>query len=72
MPKPLEVGYTDDIPQIITGGVVIEELTRRSLNMEKIRSKQSVFLSTEEALKDVIRIEWDENVLNGNKRVVLV
>ena len=72
VPKPLEVGYTDDIPQIFAGGVVMEEPAYRSLNMEKIRSKKSVFLSTEEALKDVIPIVWDEDVLNENKQVILV
>jgi len=50
----------------------MEEPAYRSLNMEKIRSKKSVFLSTEEALKDVVPIEWDEDVLNGNKQVILV
>ena len=72
VPKPLEAGYNDDIPQIISGGVVMEEPAYRSLNMEKIRNKKSAFLSTEEALKDVVPIEWDEDVLNGNKQVILV
>ena len=70
--KPLEAGYADDIPQIIAGGVVMEEPAYRSLNMEKIMSKKSILLSTEEALKDVIPIEWDTDVLIGNKQVILV
>ena len=72
MPKPLEVGYTDDIPQIFAGGVVMEKTNRRPLNMEKIKNKKNVALSTEKALKDVVPIEWDADVLNGNKQVILV
>ena len=72
MPEPLEIGYTDDILQMITGGAVMEEPAYRSLNMEKIRSKKSVLLSTEEVLKDVIPIEWDADVLNGDKQMILV
>jgi len=72
VPEPLEIGYTDDILQMITGGAVMEEPAYRSLNMEKIRSKKSVLLSTEEVLKDVIPIEWDADVLNGDKQMILV
>ena len=50
----------------------MEKTYHRSLNMEKIRSKKSVILSTEEALKDVIPIEWDADVSDGNKQVILV
>jgi len=50
----------------------MEKPTYRSLNMEKIRSKKSIVLSTKEALKDVAPIEWDTDILNGNKKVVLV
>jgi len=34
--------------------------------------KKSVLVSTNEALKDVTLIEWDADVLNGNKQVILV
>jgi len=44
----------------------------KSLDLKKIDSKKSVFISTEEALKDIIKIDWDEDVLKGNKQVVLI
>ena len=50
----------------------MDALAYKSLDMAKIKDKKSVFLSTEEALEDVVPIEWDAEVLNGNKRVVLV
>ena len=72
MPKPLKFGYTDDRFQMITGGVFMEKPTYGSLDMDKIRSKKSILLSTKEALKDVIPIEWDADVLTSNKQVILV
>ena len=72
VPRSLEAGYTDDMPQIIAGGVVMEKPTYKPLDLGRIKDKNSVLVSTEEALKDVTPIEWDEDVLNGNKRVVLV
>jgi len=50
----------------------MEKSTCRPLNMEKIKNKKIVFLSTNEALKGVILIEWDADVLNGNKQAILV
>jgi len=72
VPKPFEVGYTDDIPQIFAGGVVMEKLTYNPLDLGKIKGKKSILASTEEALNDVTPIEWDADVLNGNKQVILV
>jgi len=40
--------------------------------MTKIKEKKHVYVSAEEALKDVAPIEWDAEVVNGNKRVLLV
>ena len=45
MPNPHEIGYNDDISQTIAGGIVTEEPAYRTLNMEKIKSKKSIFLS---------------------------
>jgi len=70
--KHLEIGYVDDISQIQYGGVVMEKPVYKSLDIRKIKDKKSVVVSTEEALKDVIPIEWDTEVVNGNKHVVLV
>ena len=57
---------------MIAGGAIMEESTYRPLDMKKIQNKESVLISAEEALKDIIPIEWDEDVLNGNKQVILV
>ena len=40
--------------------------------MEGIKHKKSVLISTKEALEDVIPIEWETDVLNGKKQVMLV
>lgn len=46
--------------------------TYKPLDMEKIKDKKIIFISTENALKDVVPIEWDEEVATGDKRVLLV
>ena len=33
VPKPLEVGYTDDIPKIFAGDVVMEKPTYKPLDL---------------------------------------
>jgi len=50
----------------------MEKPTYKPLDIGKIKDKERVFVSTEEALKDIIPIEWDTEVMNKNKRVVLV
>ena len=50
----------------------MDKITYKPLNMEIIRNKKHVFITAEKALEDVIPIEWDEEVINGNKRVLLV
>ena len=72
VPKLLEVGYTNDIPQIFAGGVVMEKPTYKTLDLGRLMDKKSVLVSTAKALKDVTPIEWDAAVLGGNKQVILV
>ena len=50
----------------------MENIVYKPLDMKKINNKKSLFVSTEEALSDVSIIEWDDEVLNGNKKVILV
>ena len=50
----------------------MEKPAYKPLDIRKIKDKKSVLVSTEEALKDVIPIVWDAEVVNGNKHVVLV
>ena len=44
----------------------------KPLNLKNLQNKKRLTVSTEEALKDVIPIEWDNDVINGNKEVLLV
>lgn len=41
------------------------------LDLKKLEEKKSRFVSMEEALKDVIPIDWGEDVLNGKVKVVV-
>lgn len=42
------------------------------LNFKELRKNQkSKIVSSKEALKDVISFEWSEEVLNGNKKVIV-
>jgi len=50
----------------------MEKPTYKPLDMGRIKGKETVFVSTEEALKDVVPLEWDAEVISGNKRVILV
>ena len=50
----------------------MEESTCRLLDMKKIQNKERVLISAEEALIDVIPIEWNEDVLNGYKQLILI
>ncbi|MCL2223843.1 MAG: hypothetical protein FWB96_02620 [Defluviitaleaceae bacterium] len=50
----------------------MEKPTYVPIDMEKIKNKKCTFISSEEALKDVIPIEWSDEVANGDKRVLLV
>jgi len=57
---------------MIAGGTIMEESTCRLLDMKKIQNKERVLISAEEALIDVIPIEWNEDVLNGYKQLILI
>lgn len=43
----------------------------KKLNMSKLKFREHSIISTEEALKDVTSIDWPEDVLNGDKKVVI-
>lgn len=36
-----------------------------------LRSKPAKFVSTEEALKDIVPIDWPDDVLNGTRKVTI-
>ena len=44
----------------------------RQLDLNKLKGKSRKTIASEEALKDVIPIEWSESVLQGKIKVLLV
>ena len=44
----------------------------KPLDINKLKDKEHVEISTEEALKDVTPVDRDKEVLTGSKHVVLV
>lgn len=43
--------------------------TYRHLDFSKLSGRKHHVITTEQSLKDVSRIEWSENVINGKKKV---
>lgn len=43
----------------------------RILYMSKLKSRKKNTMSTEESLKDIIPINWNDEVLNGKKKVII-
>ena len=43
----------------------------KKLDMSKLKFSEHSIISTEEALKDVTPIDWPEDVLNGDKKVII-
>lgn len=43
----------------------------KKLDMSKLKFREHSIISTEEALKDVTPIDWPEDVLNGDKKVII-
>lgn len=41
------------------------------LNLNILKSKKSRIISSEEALKDIIPIEWSDEVLEGKEKVII-
>ena len=46
--------------------------TYATLDMKKIQAKPSKVVSTAKALKDVEKIKWNKDVLEGRKKVIVV
>ena len=41
------------------------------LNVEKLNSRIDKVISSEEALKSIVPMEWPEDILTGNKQVLV-
>ena len=46
--------------------------TYKALNLKKIQEKESSIVPTEKALEDIKQIQWDDEVVKGNKKVLLI
>ncbi|MEE0883721.1 MAG: hypothetical protein U0L59_00645 [Faecalimonas sp.] len=45
--------------------------TYRRLNLEKLQSRITKVITTEEALKDVVPMEWPAEVMSGKQKVII-
>lgn len=43
----------------------------KSLNLDKLKDKKSRIVSTKEALSNVTQIDWSEEVLSGQKKIIV-
>lgn len=43
----------------------------KKINMSKLQKRMGKIISTKEALKDVVPMQWDEDVLSGNKKIII-
>ena len=42
------------------------------LNIKKLRKNQNtIIVSSKDALSDVIKIAWSEEIINGNKKITI-
>ena len=41
----------------------------KKLNIEKLNSRIDKIITSEEALSEIVPIEWTKDVLNGNKKI---
>lgn len=46
-------------------------IMKRSLNLSKITGKKTTVISSEEALKDIIPINWSQEVVQGTKKILV-
>lgn len=60
-----ERGSGDDMEATIKTGEV------RKLDKSKLAGRKRTTMSTEAAIKEINIIEWAEEVINGNKKVVI-
>lgn len=51
------------------GGIDMTGTTYRKLNMSKLSGRKHRIISSETALKDVVPIEWSDDVKAGKKKI---
>ena len=50
----------------------MDKLIYRPLDMKKLQDKKHSLTTCEEALKDILPIQWEDDVLSGTKKVLLI
>ena len=50
----------------------MESTNYKYFDIDLLQEKESVIVSSEYALKDVIPIKWSNDVISGNKKVLLI
>ena len=53
-------------------GVIVDNTNYKPIDTNILNEKESIVVSSECALKDVIPINWDDKVVSGEKKVILV
>jgi len=44
---------------------------KRGLNLDKLKNRKHIDISSEEALKDIIPFNWSKDVLEGKKKITI-
>lgn len=52
-------------------GAAIEKKEVRKLNKAKLADRKHTIMSTEEALKEVTPIEWKDDIIRGDNKVII-
>jgi len=50
----------------------VDNVAYKALDINKLKTKKYTIVSSEDALKDVIPIQWDDDVADGKKKILLI
>lgn len=56
---------------LMNGGVIMENNSRKKLDLSILKNKSTIIVSSREALKEVTPIHWSKAVLSGKKKVII-
>lgn len=59
------------IKQENNNDIIIDNLQYKRLDFNKIKNITNKNISSEEALKDIVPIQWSEDILSGKKKVII-
>lgn len=49
----------------------MSEATMQGLNMDKILNKQIKVISSEEALRGIVPVDWPDEVIKGERKIIV-